>query len=72
MGFYCNPQFTLSSVLLRVLEVLIVPYQRIVSQRNSSVVILHTKNLSYSLSLIIQRQLLNTSLFHNELINYYH
>lgn len=29
MGFYCNPQFTLSRLLLSVLEVLIVPYQGI-------------------------------------------
>ena len=53
MGFYCNPQFTLSRLLLSVLEVLIVPYQGIVSQCNSSGVILHRENLSYYLSLII-------------------
>lgn len=41
MGFYCNPQFILSSLLLSVLEALIVLYRRIVSPCNSSVVILH-------------------------------
>lgn len=47
MGFYCNTQFILSSLLLSVLEALIVLYQRIVSLCNSSVVILHRENLSY-------------------------